>query len=90
MNPTINILKQVGLISLTITAMGTVGVVLNNFIPWVWLTNFFIIMRHLLPLIDFMFDTTTLLTLLGIMLTVQIALWAWKGSNLVIDWFKKY
>lgn len=86
----LNILKQIGLVSATITILEVIGIAINTYVPWNWLTYLFVIMRKLLPLVDFMIDTNTLLAALGIMLTVQVALWAFKGSNLIIDWLKKY
>jgi len=81
-------LKQIALFSLLLIIVGIVSFIVNNLIPWVWITNLFVILRSILGLIGFMIDLNTLFTLVSLTLTLEITLWAFKGGKLVINWFK--
>lgn len=85
---TIKILKNVGLIGLIIGGLSVLGNVINSIIPWGWLTNFFIIIRNLLALIDYFIDTNTLITLIGLRLSIEIAYWSYKAIIWVVSFFK--
>lgn len=86
-NQLIIILKKIALIGLVIAALGLLGSVINTLIPWIWITYFFVLLKNLLTMIDFTFNTTLLWSMLGLSLTAFIALWTFKASIFVIEWF---
>jgi len=86
----INILKNLGLVAGVVSILGILGEAINGLVPWTWLTNFFVIIRHLLALIDWLMPTDTMITLIGISFTILSALWGFKAVMWVIHWFKKY
>jgi len=83
-------IKAIISITLVIAALGTIGAVLNSLIVWSWLKYFFVILRVLLDMIDFMVDTDALLILTTISLSILTTLWAFKGVMWVIKWFNQY
>jgi len=66
------------------------GAVLNSFLPWSFLTSFFVILRNVISLVDFMIDTTTLFTLVGVGILVLGAYYLFKAGFLVINWIKGF
>lgn len=88
MNILIKLLKDIGLLSLAIIALGLVGAALNALIPWIWLTYFFVIIRTSAELFGFMIDLPTLYTTTGLLLTAYGFYWVWRASFLVIKWYK--
>jgi len=83
----IKILKKLGLIGLVITALSTLGVAINALPVWHWLTDFFSIIKSSVLFIDFMWDTTTTLTIIGTMMTIIVAYWTWRLVMIVVGWF---
>lgn len=61
-----------------------------NLIDFWALGVFFTILRKFLLLIDFMWATDTMITLITISLTIKIAFWIFKGGMAVVKWFEKY
>lgn len=88
MNGIIKILTNIGLIGILLLALGVFGTQINNIIQWDWLINFFVIVRSLLKSIDFIIDTNTLITLIGISLYLTVAYWILKATTFVIEWFR--
>lgn len=84
----ITILKKVGLIGSILTALTLLGSSLNVLIPWDWLTYFFVIIRSLVYLFDFMNDTGTMLTIFGLWLSVSIAVWVFRSRFVIIRYLK--
>jgi len=85
----INIFKKIALIGVYILVLTTLGNVINNLIPWDYLTTFFALIRNLVLIFDFMWDTTTLLQLVGYVFLIQVAIWIYKASVFVIKFFNK-
>jgi len=86
----IKFIKTNALIAAMIVALATLGVTINTLVPWEWLTALFVIIRRLLLMFDFIIDTSVLINLIGIALSLKIALWAYQGTIVVIDWFKNH
>jgi hypothetical protein len=82
-------LKSIMLISAVIAGLGVLGAFINSYIPWIYLTYTFGIMRKLVSMLDFLVDTNTLFALFGVWLGIFGALWTFKGIMFVIKWFKK-
>jgi hypothetical protein len=70
--------------------MTTLGTAINALIPWSWLTNFFIIVRHLMAGFDFILPINTILILIAASYSVELALWTMKGGIWIINWFKHH
>jgi len=85
----IKILKQVGLLGLIIGALLILGTAINAIIPWSWLTNLFIIIRKTTIIFDFMWDMDTLFTLVAISLSIQVALWLYRATVVVVNFFNE-
>lgn len=86
----INILKQLGLVAAIITILGVLGAAVNSLALWGWLTSFFVLIRHLFALIDWVWPIDTMIILIGLGFFVLSALWGFKAVMWVIHWFKKY
>lgn len=88
MNAFIKILKDQALTMAIIGGMIILGGLVNKIIIWQWLTNFFIIIRHVVLLFNFMFDIPQLWTSVGYGLFLLTGLYTLKGLILIIKWFK--
>jgi len=85
-----NNLKAIASITLVIAALGSIGATVNSMVPWHWLTSMFVLIRKLLLMMDFMVDTETLIIIMGITISLEMAFWAFKGTMWVVKWFKMY
>lgn len=88
MNAFIKILKDQALTMAIIGGMIVLGSLVNKIIIWQWLTNFFIIIRHVVLLFNFTFDIPQLWTSVGYGLFLLTGLYTLKGLILIIKWFK--
>lgn len=88
MNQIIKTLKTLAIIGIIISGLTILGATINEIVPWIWLTNFFIIIKFLIRIFDFMIDTDTLITLIGLILTIDAAYWVFKGVMLIIHYFR--
>jgi len=84
----INLLKNIGIVGMMLTALSGIGIVINQLVPWGWLTKFFIILRYFGNLFDWGWDMTTTWTVVGITFSIQIALWAFKATVAAVNYFK--
>ena len=84
------VLKSLALFSLAVLGLGILGAFLNSIIPWFWLVYFFVILRSTVSIFDFTWHIPTLLTLVGIALSVEIAIWSWRATMTIVKWFKSY
>lgn len=82
------ILRDIGLISLFIILLTALGVGINAVVPWIWLTNMFSIIKFFSSQIDFLWDTTTMWTITGLIFGIEIIKWSFKAGITVIKWFK--
>lgn len=90
MNSILNFIKHNSLILLTIAGLGVLGTAVNNLVPWQYLTYFFVILRHLINLIDFIIPTNHLIAAMGAGLAVAMALWSYKGYIWIVEWYKNH
>lgn len=61
----LDILKKLVLIGAIIAGLIILGNAIANYLPWLWLTYFFVIIRHLANLFGSFYDLPTLWTLVG-------------------------
>lgn len=88
MGSIVNILKNIGLFALVVSALGVLGWGLNAIIPWGWLTIIFAIAYKLLNLISFMWDIETLWQVLGYALNIMIIYWLFRATMTAIRFFQ--
>jgi hypothetical protein len=72
-----------------VALLTTLTFTINSIDFWA-LGVFFTILRKMLMLIDFMWATDTMIILITISFSIQIALWIFKGGMAVVKWFEKY
>jgi len=85
----LTILKKIGLIGVIIGGLIILGNTINSIVPWIWLKNFFIILRNTAELFDFILDINTLWTIMGIALTIQISIWIFEATIWAVKYFKR-
>jgi len=86
----IKLLKQVGFIPLIMIALVAVGFTINSLIGSniIYLTYFFALLRDVIMLFDFMIDTTTLMTLVGLSFSLIVGYQVYKITLFVLKYFK--
>lgn len=83
----IDILKKMVIVGLVMGALSILGAAINAAIDWSWLVAVFKVFRVLLNPVDFVFDTTTLITVLGKMLSTLILVYSFYGGLYVFRVF---
>jgi len=81
-------LKIIAISSLILAVWITLSAVVNLYIPWNHLTNFFTIFRWFFNAMNWINDTTTMLWAIGLSLVLEGAEWALESSLIPIKWFK--
>lgn len=76
---TVKFAKQVAIISFTLVGLIALGFVVDQYLNFSFLTGFFVLIRRLIGLFDFAFDTDTLLMLLGYSLLISIGYWLFRA-----------
>lgn len=71
-----------------LVALRILGAVVNTYIPWNWLTPFFIFLRQSSMLFDFIWDIPTMWIIVGITMVIEIAIWIFRATLLFINWFR--
>lgn len=64
------------------------GYAINEYLPWEYLTNLFIITREMLTLSDFMIDTNQVILFMGLSFIVAIGYAAFEASLILIKHFR--
>ena len=72
------------LLGVALVALGAI----STLIDFSFLGYFFLLIRRLLSFVDFFWDTTTMLFLIGMSISISVLLWSFKGSLVVIRWFR--
>lgn len=85
---TVKILRDVALVSVFITLLLALGNGLNYVIPWQWLTYMFSILKFFSSQISFMWDVTSMWTVVSMVLGLEIIFWSFTAGTTVIKWFK--
>jgi len=85
---TVKILRDIALVSVFITLLIAVGNGINYIIPWHWLTDLFSILKFFTEQINFMWDTTSMWTIISMVLGLEIIFWSFTAGVTVIKWFK--
>ena len=81
--------KQIVLVGIVLTALVVLGNVVATYVAWSWLTNFFIIVRKTVGLVDFMIDTDTLFTIIGYSFLIQIGVWVYRATITIVNFFNE-
>lgn len=91
MSEIIKILKNIALITIIVLMLSGLGTLINNAIGigWNYLIDFFSIIKRAVNIIDFMWDTTTLWTLVGIQLLIQVILITYEATLTIINRFSR-
>lgn len=80
--------RNIVLFGFLMLGLSGLGLTLNILIPWAYLTDFFILIRHFLKLFDFLWDTTTLFTLVGIWFLLESALMFYRATLFIVGFFR--
>lgn len=88
-NQIINILKKLIVPGIITGGLIALGLVIDNFVPWIWLTWFFVIIRHLMNLFGWLYDLPTVWTLIGWSWLVLGAYWIYIGTLTLIKIIEK-
>jgi len=92
MNTSIKILKDIGLLSLYLLILTALGLSIDYFIVTYnllgWLTSLFSIAKFFTKSIAFMWDTTTMWRVVGLVMSLEIVWWGYLAAVGVIKWFK--
>jgi len=75
----IDILKKIGILSLITGFLVVLGNGINVLIDWNWLTTICRILRLVIVPLDYMIDTTELITRIGSSLSILILFWSARG-----------
>lgn len=81
------VLVKLGLFTLILTVLYTLGAAMNALVPWGWLVSFFVILRQFLALLNWIIDIDTLVIIVGLSFTFQLSLWTYRLSVRVIQYF---
>lgn len=83
----LHLLIKIAKIPLIISALLVLGLGMESFINWQYLTDFFSLLKYGLYFLDFIINAGTVITIIGIMASIQVIYWIWRASLLVIKWF---
>jgi len=79
-----------GLFTATLSALFILGAVVNSIVPWIWLTNFFVIMRRLLSVFNWILAIDQLIIILGLSLTLKVSISLYDLSRKVFGYFNPH
>jgi len=86
----IQFLSKNGLLLVIFGILVSFGAGLNALFPnWTILTTIFAIFRYLIGTMDWLIDTTTLITIIGLNLSLDILEWVLMAGLLPVDWFRQ-
>jgi len=86
----IQFLIKYGFVSLIITALITLGTAIVNNLSWSFLTTFFILIQNLLNMLNWIIDVPSLILLIGITLSIEVAYWTYEAWYLIVKFFKTF
>jgi len=84
----VNILKNITVIVFVVGILEAIGLTINAIIPWNYLTTTFSVIRYFLNIFSFIWDTDTLILLIGISFSIQVSIWTYKAGLIVVNFFK--
>lgn len=79
--------KQLGLVALVFAGLYALGVVINTYVPWIWLTYFFALLRSVVRPVNFIWDTSALFDVLGVAFSLLLGVWVYRGVIAVRNFF---
>jgi len=80
----ISLFKNFALISVITAILYGLGVAIDHLLPWTWLVTFFALIRQLIMPFDFLWDTTTLFSIISISLSIEAIFWSVKALMSII------
>lgn len=83
LNFILEFLKKYGLAGMILLGLTALGTVINEVVKWVWLTNFFIILRVAIKPLEFMWDFNTSFIILGASMTIMGAIYTFKAIRVI-------
>jgi len=75
----IKLLKQIGVVALISLGLYLLGIVIQNIVPWIWLTYFFTLLRAIVRPLDFIWDFSQVWIVLSAVFAVMIGVWGFKA-----------
>lgn len=66
-------IRSLLMLSLSISLLTGISKVMDDYVDFNYLTDFFILIRRFVSIFDFTFDTTTLLTFVGYAFIIQVS-----------------
>lgn len=85
----LKIVVRVLLVGVTITALVLLGDVVSKLVIWDWLTQFFVIMRKTIGILNFMIDTDVLFKLVEYSFILSVAYWGFKAAVWIVKFFNE-
>lgn len=90
MNTVTKIIRDIGLLAIVIIALGIFGNAVNAWLPFIYVTYAFTIVRNIMGLIGFTVDLPTFYIVIGWILSLYIALWLLRASFAMVKWFREH
>lgn len=81
----VDIIKKVAVMIFVVSILSSIGYLINTFIPWEYLGQFFKIVRSFVAPMDFFWNTELTLTLIGVSFFVEGVIWGLKALILLIN-----
>lgn len=84
----IDILKKIGLLALITAGLVALGNGINAAVNWSWLVSICRILRVIIDPLDFLIDTTELISAISSALSVLVVFWGARAFVLITNYFK--
>lgn len=81
--------KQIILIGIIITALLSLGNIINYYVDWNKLTTTFAFFRQIIEPINIIIDLETALKLFGYGIIIEIGVWTYKGYMVIINFLNE-
>lgn len=85
----VGLLKQLAIGAFLMIGLYSLGTFVNTYVPWVWLTYFFSLLRSVVRPVNFFWDTDSLFQVLGATFSFFIGVYAFRAYLIVRDLFVK-
>jgi len=84
----INILKNVGIVSLIVSVWAIFSNFINNLFIWEYLTSFFVFMRMLFKPVEFLWNFDTSIEIITLILGILVAYSSFQAVMIIRNNFK--
>ena len=85
----VNLLKQLAVGGALIIGLYALGSVVDTYVPWIWLTYFFGLLRAVVRPLDFIWQTAALFQVMGATFSFFVGVYAFRSYLIVRDLFVK-